>query len=387
VRIAFLSWESLHSVYAGGIAEVVTKLAAALERKGNEVHVFTRAGPGQKSYEMIDGVHYHRCTYKHEKYIIDDMRNMSKALAHMFFETENIAGHFDIIHAHDWMVTPAVDEIKNQRNKKVVFTLHSTQFGRDGNRFYNGTPESIKGVEWYGTFIAERVIVNSDTMIKEGMWLHKIPRDKIKLVPNAVNCEEYDGFIDPKDVKEKYGIPFMDPMILFVGRMTYMKGPDLLLEAIPKVLEQIPNAKFVFMGDGDMMDYVKEGTKELGLERAVRFTGFLRGQDKHDLFKACDCLVVPSRNEPFGIVTLEAWSAGKPVIAMHGTGSGDLVWHNVTGLQVFRNPDSIAWGVTHLFSDYEKARWMGNNGRHAVETVFTWDNMADKTLEVYNEIL
>jgi glycogen(starch) synthase len=96
---------------------------------------------------------------------------------------------------------------------------------------------------------------------------------------------------------------------------------------------------------------------------------------------------VPSRNEPFGIVTLEAWSAGKPVIAMHGTGSGDLVWHNVTGLQVFRNPDSIAWGVTHLFSDYEKARWMGNNGRHAVETVFTWDNMADKTLEVYNEIL
>ena len=73
MRIAFLAWESLHSVVVGGIAPVVTKLGAALERKGNEVHVFTRTAPGQKSYEVIDGVHYHRCDFMHEKNLIKDI--------------------------------------------------------------------------------------------------------------------------------------------------------------------------------------------------------------------------------------------------------------------------------------------------------------------------
>lgn len=387
MRIAFLSWESLHSISVGGIAAVVTKLGAALERKGHEVHIFTRAAPGQVSYEVIDGVHYHRCAYKRNKNVIKDTENMCKAFAHTFIETENVSGEFDIVHGHDWMVVSAMDEIKNKRKKKMVYTLHSTQFGRDGNKFYNGLPEVIKGIEWYGTYISERVIVNSDTMVKEGMWLHKIPRDKIKLVPNAVDCHDFNGFIDPKKVKAKYGIEMMDPMVLFVGRMFYMKGPDLVLEAIPKILKNSPNTKFVFMGTGDMTEYLKEGAKDLGIDHAVRFPGFLRGKDKTDLYKACDCLIVPSRNEPFGIVTLEAWSAGKPVIATTGTGSGDLVWHGVTGLEVQKSPESIAWGISHLFSDFDKAKWMGVNGRHAVETVFTWDIIAEKAIKVYEDIL
>lgn len=103
--------------------------------------------------------------------------------------------------------------------------------------------------------------------------------------------------------------------------------------------------------------------------------------------KAAECVVVPSRNEPFGIVVLEAWASGKPVIATHGTGAGEIVWHDVTGLKVFQNPSSIAWGVKSLLSDPHKAKFLGENGREAAEKSFSWDKIADCTLNVYKEMI
>ena len=92
---------------------------------------------------------------------------------------------------------------------------------------------------------------------------------------------------------------------------------------------------------------------------------------------------VPSRNEPFGIVVLEAWSAGKPVIATVNGGPKELIWHGVTGLRINPKPESIAWGVGTLFTNFEWARWMGSNGRVAVENAYTWDAVADSTLSLY----
>ena len=93
---------------------------------------------------------------------------------------------------------------------------------------------------------------------------------------------------------------------------------------------------------------------------------------------------MPSRNEPFGIVILEAWSAGKPVVACTNGGPAEILWHDITGFKIYCNPESIAWGIGTLFSDFEHARWMGRNGRVAVESAFSWDVIADQVLDVYN---
>jgi len=180
----------------------------------------------------------------------------------------------------------------------------------------------------------------------------------------------------------------MDPTILFIGRITYMKGPDLLMEAIPEVLREYPHAKFVFAGDGDMKHWLEEKARHMGISHAVRFTGWIGNcKDKADLYKSVDAVCVPSRNEPFGVVVLEAWSCGKPVIATHGTGAGEIVWHEVTGLRVYQTPQSIAWGIKYIFSDFERARWMGRNGRRAAEEAFNWDNIAKHLENVYRELV
>jgi glycosyltransferase involved in cell wall biosynthesis len=173
-------------------------------------------------------------------------------------------------------------------------------------------------------------------------------------------------------------------MVLFVGRLVEQKGPDLLVEAIPSILKFYPETRFVLAGDGEMRQAVEHRARQLGVWHATRFVGFKKGWDLVDLYRACDVVCVPSRNEPFGIVVLEAWSAGKPVVVSNHGGPNEYVWHEVNGLKVYPNPDSIAWGLGTLFTNFERARWMGRNGRISVEDVFNWDNAADQVLSVYN---
>jgi len=390
MRIALFSWESLHSIPVGGLSAHVTELAAALQRKGHEVHVFTRIGNNQSIYQDIDGVHYHRCPFAFcSDFVYEMTNNMCKSMVYYFNETEKYVGDFDIVHGHDWHVVLALDELKRINGKKVIFTLHSTQYGRDGNHFNDGKAKDISNIEWYGTYIADRVIVCSNAMKDEIMHLYNVPEWKIRVIPNGIWADRFDGFeIDAwNDVKKHFGFGVLDPMIVYVGRMTYQKGVDLLVEAIPEVLKEFPNTKFVFIGDGYMKSQLERRVSELNLWHAVRFTGYIPDDWKLKIIKASEAVVVPSRNEPFGIVVLEAWAAGKPVIATHGTGAGELIWHGVTGYRVYHAPESIAWGIKEILRNLESAKWMGNNGRYAAKTVFNWDKIAEETIKVYEEAI
>ncbi len=385
MRIALLSWESMHSISVGGVAIHVTELACALERKGHDVHVFTRmAHPGHHQYECIHGVHYHRCPFACHHDFVEEINSMCRAFVNTVFHVEAYMGaHFDIIHAHDWLASNAMVWIKQGRGRKSVLTMHSTEYGRCGNNFFEGNSARIRDHERHGTFCADKVIAVSNAMKNEIMWMYNLPDWKVNVIYNGVSHRNYDGWIDPAAVRRQYGIGPMDPMVMFSGRMVYQKGPDLLVEAIPHILKYYGNAKFVFAGDGEMRWSVEHRARQIGIGHAARFLGFTSGWRLADLYKAADCVCVPSRNEPFGIVILEAWSAGKPVVASSNGGPGEIIWHDVNGFKIYPNPDSVAWGIGTLFSDFEHARWMGRNGRVAVETAFNWDVIADQVLNVY----
>jgi glycosyltransferase involved in cell wall biosynthesis len=384
MRIAMLSWESLHSICVGGVGVHVTELAAALERKGHELHVFTRMAEGQSHYARIDGVHHHRCPFDLHPNFVDEVNNMCRSFVHHVFETENHIGPFDLIHAHDWLAGNALVWIKQARGRRCVLTIHSTEYGRCGNNFCQGQhSHRIRDQERSATYWADRVIAVSNHLRDEIMWMYEVPHWKICTMYNGVNPRNYDGMIDPGEVKRRYHMGPMDPMVFFSGRMVIQKGPDLLLEAVPSILKFYPNAKFVFAGDGEMRSQVEGRAHQMGVAHATRFLGFQGNGTLTNLYKACDVVCVPSRNEPFGIVLLEAWSAGKPVVSTINGGPAEFVWHEVNGLKVHAHPDSIAWGLGTLFSNFDWARWMGRNGRIAVESAFCWDTIADRALDIY----
>ena len=384
MRIALLTWEALHSIPVGGVGAHATELAAALERKGHEVHVFTRIGHGQPHCQRIDGVHYHRCPFALHPEFVEEVNNMCRSFVHYVFETENFVGPFDVIHAHDWLAANAMIWIKQGRGRKAVFTIHSTEYGRCGNNFFGGRCARIRYQERAAGYWADRVIAVSQALKNEIMWMYEVPDWKVSAIYNGVNIHQYDGWLDPHGVKARYHIGPVDPTVLFSGRLAYQKGPDLLVEAIPGLLRHYPHAKFIFAGDGEMRPAVEHRARQLGVAHATRFLGYRNGGELIDLYKACDAVCVPSRNEPFGIVVLEAWSAGKPVIVSKNGGPDEYVWHEVNGLKIYPNPNSVGWGIGTLFTNFEWARWMGGNGRTAVESAFTWDRIADRVVEVYN---
>jgi len=385
VRVAMMAWETLHSLHVGGLGVHVTELAAALSRKGHEVHVFTRCTQGRLPYEFIDGVHYHRCAFQLHPDFVTEINHMCDSLVNHLWATEDYIGPFDLVHAHDWMTSNAAVWAKQGRGKRAVVTFHSTEFGRCGNQYHDGNSSRIRDHERHGTYCADRVIAVSHALKRELMQMYQVPDWKTHVVYNGVSCHNYDGFIDCAAVKARYGIGPMDPTVLFAGRLTYQKGPDILLEAIPTILHGWGHAKFVFVGDGDMRAGLEHRAWELGIQHATRFLGYRNGGELRDLFRACDIVCVPSRNEPFGIVILEAWAAGKPVVATARGGPAEFVWHEVNGLRVYDNPQSVVWGLQRLMSDWGYCRWLGHNGRIAVESVFNWDVVADRVLEVYSQ--
>jgi glycosyltransferase involved in cell wall biosynthesis len=384
MRIAMISWESLHSHAVGGVAAHVTELSAALERRGHEVHVFTRPGFGSGGTSRVDGVWYHYCPHPLKHDLVDEVQEICSSFVWHFLQTEDYIGHFDVVHAHDWLASNAMVWIKESRPAhRAVLTMHSTEYGRAGNAFWAGTSERIRDHERHGTYCADRVIAVSEALKAELVWMYNLPDWKCQRIYNGVTVHQFDGYIDPGEVKRRYGIGPMDPTVLYCGRLCLQKGADLLLEAVPGLLGHHHEAKFVFVGDGHLKGELERRAHQLGVAHATRFLGHRNGSELPDLYKASDAVCVPSRNEPFGISAIEAWAAGKPVVATNCGGPAEYMWHNVTGLKIDPTVDSVGWGIGTLFTDFEWARWMGANGRRAAEQAFNWDTIAGETERSY----
>jgi glycosyltransferase involved in cell wall biosynthesis len=378
MRIAILSWESLYSIAVGGVAAHVTQLAVALHQRGHKVHVFTRRGPGQPFYSQIDGVHYYRCSYLPHADFVEEVNNMCRSFVDHAFEVEDRFGPFDVVHAHDWLTANAMIWIKQGRARRGIITLHSTEFGRCGNQFYNGQCERIRMQELAGICWADRVITVSGALGRQIQWLYAAPEGKMTVIANGVETRRFD-VAAKADVEDR-----SRPVVFFCGRLTLQKGPDLLINAIPMVLNVHPGASFVFAGDGDMRASLEDRVRGLGVSDSISFLGYRNGDGLVHLFQRADVVCVPSRNEPFGIVVLEAWCARKPVVVTDTGGPGEYVRHEINGLKIYPTSDSVAWGVQAVLDHPERGRWMGENGRKLVEAEFGWDEIAGRTETVYD---
>lgn len=383
LRIAMFSWESLHAMKVGGIAPHVSELSEALVARGHEVHVFTRAG-GYGPYDVVNGVRYQRvqCDYRGD--VISQMDRMCSELVDRLEAVEGLFGHFDVLHAHDWHPVQALERVKRRSDRGFVFTFHSTEWGRNGNR-HSGSADfrEISHREWLAGYESAAVIVTSPVLRDEVQALYNLPREKLRLIPNGIFPGKMRRQVDAGAVKKGYSIHPYAPLVLFVGRMKYQKGPDLLVEAVPHILRKRWDVKFIFAGAGELRGVCERRAAELGVADACRFLGYVKDADLADLFNACDLLAVPSRNEPFGIVVLEAWDAGKPAI---GTDAVPIIDDFVNGIKARPYPESLAWCIADVIGKPGALRWMGQQGRKLIDRVYNWGNVARLTEKLYSEL-
>jgi glycosyltransferase involved in cell wall biosynthesis len=212
------------------------------------------------------------------------------------------------------------------------------------------------------------------------MRIFSIPKSKISVIPNGIVVGKMRRSLDAGRVKEKYGIHPLAPVVLFCGRMSIQKGPDLLVEAVPQILKNRPDMKFVFIGKGDMKSQCEQRVRELNVGYACRFVGYTSASTKEELMNACDLICIPSRNEPFGVVVLEAWEVCKPVVA---TEAVSIIRNFEDGLLAYIQPESIAWCINSLIKHPEEMKKLAIAGSRRLEIEFDWDKIARKTEETY----
>jgi glycosyltransferase involved in cell wall biosynthesis len=322
--------------------------------------------------------------------MVQDIRNMCGAFVAALNGHEATWGPFDLVHGHDWLAGPGIQQLKGQ-GKKVVFTMHSTEGGRNGD-MGKGHP-GIKEIERCGCGAADKLICVSGVLKEEVQGCCGADGNKTTVIYNGIHAgpivnmpweDEWTG-----NTKMDKGWSPMDPMFLFVGRHTAQKGCDVLIEAIPMILQCRGDAKFVIVGDGHLKAHNEHRAYQMGVMHACCFTGSLKSGSDHlkALFKACDAVVIPSRNEPFGIVVLEAWASGKPVVATTSGGPRDFVKPGQDGYLVDPNPGSVAWGCCKILENFEHSRWMGRNAQLKTMREFTWEYIALETEKVYYDLL
>ena len=287
--------------------------------------------------------------------------------------TELFAGHeFDLIHAHDWMTFPAAVALARVTGKPLVVHIHSLESDRSG---HNRNPR-IHYLEGLGICEADAVIAVSYYTRAQIHEQHKVSLEKIHVVHNGVY---------PREALQTYRRKRQWPekLVLFLGRVTFQKGPEYFVEAAAKVLPHVKDVLFVMAGSGDLLNRMVSRVQELGIQDNFLFPGFLKGQEVEEMFSLADLYVMPSVSEPFGISALEAINFDTPVIISRQSGVSEVLSH---ALKVdFWDIDKMADLIINALIYPELRHDMVGMAREEVKRIH-WDASALKTIEVYRSV-
>lgn len=387
MRVLMLSWEYPPHLI-GGLGKHVVDLTPALARAGVEVHVFTPQLNDGAPYEVTpDRVHVHRVAtpaivdYGYLPLVQQANRAIERAARALHADSL----HFDIIHAHDWLMASAGIALKHAWRMPLISTIHATERGRGQGNLLSELSRQINDLEWSLTYESWRVITCSHFMAMQVHDYFRVPLDKIDVVPNGVNIRPnpFGSGRERRAFRRRF-VADSQPLAFYVGRIVYEKGLHILLDAWPMVRSTVSNARLLVAGAGANLDAIKARAWDLGLTHDVIFTGFISDEERDKLYHIADVAIFPSIYEPFGIVALEAMAAHCPVVATDTGGLSEVVKLHETGLKVIPNdPGSLAWGIVHSLKHPEWARVRARNAYREVRFRYSWDTIAAATVEVY----
>jgi glycogen(starch) synthase len=391
LRILMLSWE-YPPVLVGGLGRHVHALATSLAREGHQVTVVTRHAPDAPLEEVREGVRVVRAPEDPPLFPLSTPTLLAWTMAFNHALTRAAlhaaAGdHFDLVHAHDWLVTHTAVTMKDHLGVPLVATIHATEAGRHQGWLPGEMNRSIHSVEWWLARETDRVLVCSQHMRWEVGKLLELDPAQITVIPNGVEAPDWHAEPHAVDAaRARYA--GAGPLVGFAGRLAYEKGVHHLISALPELRWRHPGLRMVIAGDGPHRADLQAQVINMKLDRAVSFTGVVGDAELPSTMAATDAFVVPSLYEPFGMVALEAAAAGAPLAVARTGGLNEIVKPGVTGLTFpAKDTAALADSVSDLLADEPEAQRMAARAKQMVHRHYAWPAIAATTAAAYRATL
>jgi glycogen(starch) synthase len=387
MRVLILSWE-YPPVVVGGLGRHVHALSKSLAAAGHAVTVVTRHEAGTPVEETIEGVRVLRAPEDPPAFPLatPSLLAWTMAFNHSLTRAALHAAadeSYDVIHAHDWLVTHAAVTLKHHLGIPLVATIHATEAGRHQGWLPEEMNRCIHSVEWWLVHEASRVLVCSAYMRWEVTRLLDLPADRVEVIPNGVDDRVWQA--TPRAVAAaRSRFAGTGPLIGYAGRLVYEKGVQHLVSALPELHDRHPALRVVIVGDGPHRAALQEEARRQRVHEMVSFAGFLGERELPAVLAATDAVVVPSIYEPFGMVALEAAAAGAPLAVAATGGLAEIVQPGVTGVTFpAKDPAALAGAVGTLLSDEVFARRVAREARNMVVNRYGWPTIAGQTAAAY----
>lgn len=301
--------------------------------------------------------------------------------------------HFDLVHVFNrpaW-IQPLADVIPQAR---FCLRVHNAMFEPE-----KIAPEAAEAA----VRIVSAIDTVSDFMGRKICERYPEAAGKIRTVYSGVDVERFLSIWTPqgqalrREMKAKLGLG-NNPVVLYVGRLSPAKGPQLLIPMMQQVIEEVPSAVLVIVGSRwfgrtERCEYwleLENTAKELGLEGRILLTGYVPALEIEKYFAVGDVFVCTSQwEEPLARVHFEAMGAGLPIVTTARGGNPEVVYPGINGyvIEDFANPTAFAEKVTCLLKDAGLRQTLGQRGRLMAETRFSFARAAAETLDIYDRVL
>jgi glycosyltransferase involved in cell wall biosynthesis len=378
----------------GSVPTVVYYLAKHVARK-HDVTILERDHGILPKEEFIDGIRYVRidadklpaAPYKLVKSfsgltrLIKDAFNIARKTNKFIIREE-----FDVVHVHFPFASSILVNLNSKLKNKIIYTAHADEYRLGLSKFLN--PPLVVKIFFPDLYLMKRVrksIVLNEPL-KEKLVKKGIPEEKLEVIPNGVNVEDFNVSEEGIErVKKKYGLNGI--VVMFAGTVTPRKGVFELIRAT-----EILNRKdtlFLIVGNLDLDREYSQKVMEYARSKGInaKFTGFVPYEDLKALYSACDIFVLPSLEEGHGIVLTEAMASGKPLIGSNVGGIPMQIRDGWNGFLVEPGDEKLlAEKIEYLIENEEERVRMGKNSRKLAKGEFDWEKIAEKYLKIYEDI-
>ncbi len=367
---------SLDPIGGGGTAERTVQMSRYMIKSGVECGILTtNVGLTPAYVKKLDGIELVACPCIWERFFVPKgcLGEIKESIERA--DIVHLMGHWSVLNVLAYFY------LRRLRKPYVVCPAGSLPI--------YGRSKLLK--IGYNALLGNRIMRNASGVIavtdgdKKHMSNYGVSDNKVVVIPNGVSVETRSDE-DTGEFRKKFGLG-ESRILLFMGRLNHIKGPDLLLRAFCNLRSRFPDYVLVFAGpDGGMRAEMEAFVTESGAADSVRFVGYLGDVEKLQAYRAAELLVIPSRQEPMSIVVLEAGREATPVMVtdkcdfnvVEEVGGGVVVAASISGVES---------GLSVVLDDRQRLLSMGNKLQRYVQSHFSWDSIVCEYIALYERIV